>query len=284
MKKVTLVGIIALLLFPSGNVYAGWVDYTDIYHLPDGCRSEIFDQFCIPPEYTITCTYYYYTQTCCCEGLLWAPDPPNDITTAVEGNTITIQWESDPAVVEYRLWWDTDAAISLGSENRFIFKGNSFTHNNLQYNKRYYYYLRAVGEYGHLGGTDFHATTGSNPNPPPLLPPPAPQGFNAISNLNEVSLSWRPVSGASQYHIYWSKQTGVMKTQFEGKIDGLIGTSYTHTDETPGVPLNFRTSYYYIVTAENTTGVEGFASVEVQVTTGAPIPPTIVPIISLLLF
>ncbi|MEW6378500.1 MAG: Ig-like domain-containing protein [bacterium] len=50
------------------------------------------------------------------------------------------------------------------------------------------------------------------------------------------------------YAIYWSKSPGVSKTNYEGKIDDITATSYTHTGLING------TTYYYRVTAKNSSG------------------------------
>jgi hypothetical protein len=160
MNKTPIIIFIALLLVPS-LASARWVDYSDTN---PSCRREYSYETCTPPESTVTCTYYFSTQGCCCEGLLWVPDEPTNVTTTVVGNSITIQWDSDPTVIEYDLWWDNDPVISLGRDNRFTFTEDSFTHENLHYNKEYHYFLRAKYEYGDTEA-NFYAITGSNPNP-----------------------------------------------------------------------------------------------------------------------
>lgn len=219
MRKIIIIAVLALLLVPLGIANARWVDYWDVYPYYDmGCHTEYSYVTCVPPESTVTCKYFFDTQACCCEGLLWVPDAPTNITTKVSGNTITITWKGDSAATEYRLWWDDDAVISLGSDNRFITKGTSFTHKNLKYNQKYYYYLQAIGKYGR-SGTDFNATTGNNPNPNPG--PPAPPGalYRYFGNGEHFyTTSWNELGSGRSGYRYEGVQCYIFTSQSQGTI------------------------------------------------------------------
>lgn len=76
--------------------------------------------------------------------------------------------------------------------------------------------------------------------------PSAPTGLSGIAGDGQVSISWDAVSGATSYNIYWSTTTGVTKTT-GAKITGAT-SPYIHTGLTNG------TTYYYVVTAENSYG------------------------------
>jgi hypothetical protein len=286
MQKIPIVTI-ALLLFYAGDVGAQWVDYCDWWGGPYGncCRRLTNESACVPPlGEDVECTYYFSTQGCCCEGLVWAPDAPSNVTTTLNGNSILIQWDEDPTATQYTLWWGKRPAITLGEDNRFIMTDNSFTHRNLEYDQKYYYYLKASNKYGG-DGTDFSATTGANPDPG--TPPPAPDNFTATSSIYTqggkkligIELHWNHVPAKYGYHIYWSKQPGVTRTQFDGKID-TGDRMYLLLEEDPGKPLEYNTTYYFIITAENTIG-EGAPSDEIQVTTVHL--PVIAPVISIIL-
>ncbi len=76
--------------------------------------------------------------------------------------------------------------------------------------------------------------------------PSAPTGVTATAGNGQVTISWSSVSGATSYNIYWSTSSGVIKTTGT-KLTGAT-SPYTHTGRTNG------TTYYYIVTAVNSSG------------------------------
>ena len=92
----------------------------------------------------------------------------------------------------------------------------------------------------------------------------APTDVSATAGNGKVTISWNTVSGATSYNIYWSTTAGVTKTNGT-KITNAT-SPYSHTGRTNG------TTYYYIVTAVNTSG-ESVASAQVSATpTNIPTP------------
>jgi len=94
--------------------------------------------------------------------------------------------------------------------------------------------------------------------------PSAPTGVTATAGNGQVSVSWSSVSGATSYNIYWSTTSGVTKTTGT-KLTGTT-SPYTHTGLTNG------TTYYYVVTAENSAG-QSTESSEVSETPSLTPPP-----------
>ena len=98
--------------------------------------------------------------------------------------------------------------------------------------------------------------------------PSSPTNVSATAGDEEVTISWDSVSGTTSYNIYWDYSSGVSKDTYERKIGGITETSYTHTGLSNG------TTYYYVVTAENSYG-ESDESDEVSATPSAVnTPPT----------
>jgi len=81
------------------------------------------------------------------------------------------------------------------------------------------------------------------------------QNFAAKSGNKELTLSWDNAHGVVTYNIYWSLTPGVTKAT--GTKISNVTNPYTHTG------LKNGTSYYYVVTAENTYG-ESPESVELK--------------------
>jgi lysophospholipase L1-like esterase len=98
-------------------------------------------------------------------------------------------------------------------------------------------------------------------------PPPAPQNVLSAGGNSQAYLSWKAVSDATTYNIYWSTTAGVDK-QSGAKIS-VAASPYYHTG------LNNGIIYYYIVTAVNKYG-ESAESFQVSATPGQfnpPLPP-----------
>ncbi|MBT0653166.1 fibronectin type III domain-containing protein [Geobacter luticola] len=100
--------------------------------------------------------------------------------------------------------------------------------------------------------------------PPPTTVPAAPVA-SAVGGVNQVTVSWNGVSGATSYNIYWSTTAGV--TPATGTRITGVTSPYVHTGRTAG------TTYYYVVTAVNSAG-ESAPSAQVSATpTSTPAVP-----------
>ncbi len=88
--------------------------------------------------------------------------------------------------------------------------------------------------------------------------PSTPIEVSATAMGSMVTIGWESVSGATSYSVYWGTSSGVT-TSSETKITGISFAVYTHTG------LTNDTTYYYVVTANNSAG-ESPASSEVSAT------------------
>jgi hypothetical protein len=100
--------------------------------------------------------------------------------------------------------------------------------------------------------------TGLPALPPP--PPAAPTIWSVTTNYGQVTLTWSPVSGATNYNVKRSPNSGGPYTIIANTGD----TTYIDTDVIGG------TTYYYVISALNAGG-EGPSSAEVSAT--VPLPP-----------
>ncbi|TQI65401.1 hypothetical protein [Clostridium sp. KNHs216] len=91
--------------------------------------------------------------------------------------------------------------------------------------------------------------------------PDAPTTLTATAGDKQVSLSWSPVAGATGYNIYRSTTSGSNYTKIASDV---ISTTYTDTGLTNGV------TYYYYVTAIDSSGVESQPSNGASATPAAP--------------
>jgi hypothetical protein len=89
--------------------------------------------------------------------------------------------------------------------------------------------------------------------------PPAPTGLSA-SGCGSATLSWNPVTGATNYVIKRSGSSGI-----ETNYASTNGTSFVDTGVTAG------NAYYYTVAAISGTGVSSGNSTEASIFIGAPV-------------
>ncbi len=94
--------------------------------------------------------------------------------------------------------------------------------------------------------------------------PSAPTGVSASAGNAQVTVSWNSVSDATSYNIYWSTSSGVTKTS--GTKIPVSSSPYTHSGLSNG------TTYYYVVTAQNSAG-ESTESSQVSAMPTNPSPP-----------
>ena len=77
--------------------------------------------------------------------------------------------------------------------------------------------------------------------------PPAPAGLSATAGNAQVGLNWSAASGATSYNV---KRATVSGGAYTTIAFGITSTSYTDTD----AGLTNGDTYYYVVSAVNTTG------------------------------
>jgi uncharacterized delta-60 repeat protein len=91
---------------------------------------------------------------------------------------------------------------------------------------------------------------------------PAPSNLSAEAYTLQNTLRWDAVSGAASYNLYWSTSSGVTKSNGT-KIAGVT-SPYTH--KAAGSPLTNGQTYYYVVTAVDSSTNESADSSQAAAT------------------
>jgi len=177
---------------------------------------------------------------------------------ATAGNTqVTVTWTAATTATSYKIYRST----TEGSQGTLIGSSPtaSYTDGTVVNGTTYYYEVTAVNPAG-----EGPASTQSAPATPavPVTLPAAPTAVNVTAANAQVTVTWTAATGATSYNIYRSTSQRSQGTN--------IGSSPT-TSYTDGTVVN-GTTYYYEVTAVNTTG-EGPASTQsAPATPAVPVP------------
>jgi fibronectin type 3 domain-containing protein len=121
------------------------------------------------------------------------------------------------------------------------------------------YKVYAVDTAGNLSNASSNSVTVAT-----TYNPPAPNNFSASGTSNTVTLSWNSVSGALSYTLYWDNVSGIDSS--DNAFNNITNDNYTQSGLYNG------TTYYYKVTAVDSTGTMGTLSSEVNASTPLPAP------------
>lgn len=112
-----------------------------------------------------------------------------------------------------------------------------------------------------------HGLFDSSALPAAIAAPAAPVSLSAVGGAGQVTLSWAPVSTATSYNVYYATTAGV--TRITGTKISSVSSPYVQTGLTAG------TSYYFVVTALNSSGESAASNQASAVTAATPPAPTV---------
>ena len=196
-----------------------------------------------------------------------APVVPAGLTATGGTGQVTISWTSVSNATSYNVYYATTSGVTTTSGTKIITSSSPYVQTGLTAGTNYYYVVTAVNAAGESAASvQASAATGSAPPLPTV--PDAPTGVIAAGGTNQATISWSSVSDSTSYNVYYATTSGVTKTS---------GTKITNaTSPAVQAGLTAATTYYYIVTAVNSTG-ESTPSVQVAATTLAAIPAPTAP-------
>ena len=210
----------------AGKELKNGTDYTVTY--PSGCQK--------PGTYTATVNFkgnYSGTQKLTYKIILNAPTSLK--ATRQRASYVTLTWSNVPGAVGYDVYL-FNSKIKKYEKVAFV-KSNAATIKKLGAGRAYRFKVISVGKDRSLNSTYSQTlNVGTNPAAPVL---------KAKSGTKTVGLSWRKVSGASSYTIYYSaNKNGTYK-----KLKTVKGNSYTAKK-----PIAGKTYYYKVVATAKIAG------------------------------
>lgn len=200
---------------------------------------------------------------------LTAPAAPTGLNaTAGDGeNNLTWTANSEGDLAGYNLYRSTASPVAINGGNKvntLLLTGTSYNDSGLTNGTPYFYALTAVDNSGNESVASAEATA----TPQDTIAPAAPTNLSATAGDGQVSLDWDDNGEAdlAVYNVYRSESTPVSTA---GAPLATVATS-AYVDNT----VVNGTTYYYVVTAEDTSDNESGASNEVTATpVGAPAVP-----------
>jgi fibronectin type 3 domain-containing protein len=191
-----------------------------------------------------------------------APGAPTLISATPGASSVALMWQAPSSggpIASYNLYRGT----SSGGESLLVSGITSTSYNDSVSPGTYFYEVTAVNTSNVEGSP-------SNERSATVTPPTpgAPTLLSATGGVGSVSLGWQaPSSGGpvASYNVYRGTSSGAESLL----VSGVTTTTY-HDSVSPG-------TYFYEVTAVNTSSVEGPVSNELSATStaGAPGAPTL---------
>ena len=174
---------------------------------------------------------------------------------ATAGNTqVNLTWSASSGATGYYVKRST----STGNETQIAAQSStSYTDASVTNGTKYFYVVSAYNSYGASGNSAEVSTT------PAVPAPSAPTGLTATAGNAQVMLSWTASAGAASYNVKRSTTNG---SGYQ-TVGSPTTTSYTNTS------LANSTTYYYVVTAVNSSGESGNSNQASATPAAAPQPP-----------
>ena len=198
------------------------------------------------------------------------PLPAPSLTAELTGVAVKLSWDAVAGAARYELWyWTTaDGWHQIGGDN---LTATTFTHNELEIGKTYFYTVRAVNSANQVG--EWSEQVPVTVTAPPIATPtptstPVPLSAPALTvqaTEDVVELSWEAVPGAVRYVLWtWTDYGGLQRLD----NGALTATTFTHQGVAEG------TTYHYTMRAVNSADDGGPWSPWVPATLPGPLTLT----------
>ncbi len=193
-------------------------------------------------------------------GATTAPAVPTGLMATAGNAQVTLTWSSSTGATSYHV----KRAATTGGPYTQISAPTSttFADTGLTNGTTYFYVASAVN----IAGESANSSEVSAKPTSPALAPAAPTGLQTTAADAQVSLAWSASATATSYNVKRATATGGPYT----KISSPTAPNFIDTGLTNG------TTYFYVVSAVNSTG-ESANSTQASATPVAPTQPPAVP-------
>lgn len=191
------------------------------------------------------------------ESSATAPGQPAGLTAGATTGQATLNWSAVSGATSYNIYYGTASGVTKVTASNSVsgVTGTTDTISGLLNGTTYYFIVTALNGNGEsIASTEVSAT--------PLA---KPQGITVTAGDGQVIVAWSAAAGATSYKIYYGTAAGV--TIGTGTVFANGVTPQTITGLTNG------TTYYFVVTAVNSSGESGISSEKSATPAVAPQPP-----------
>jgi fibronectin type 3 domain-containing protein len=188
------------------------------------------------------------------------------VATAGNGQ-VGLDWDdnSEPDLIGYNIYRSQAQGGPYAKLNAYLVRDSTYTDTGVANGTTYYYVATAVDKCANESGySSEHSAT------PAAVPPTAPTGLAGTPGFEQIALDWanNTEPDLAGYNVYRSQTQGGPYTKVNVSL--VSASDYTDSGLTNG------TTYYYVVTAENTGAMESSYSNEASATPEdePPLAPT----------
>lgn len=183
-----------------------------------------------------------------------APAAPAGLAATGANAQVNLTWNASSGATGYYVKRSTTS----GAEAQIATPStNSYSDGAVTNGTKYFYVVSAYNTYGVSGNSSEVSAT-------PALPvPAAPTGLTATAGNAQVMLAWTASAGATSYNVKRSTTNG---SGYQ-TVGSPTTTNFTNSGLTNG------TTYYYVVTAVNSSGESSASSQASATPAAAPQPP-----------
>ena len=197
------------------------------------------------------------------------PPPPPQVTgvMVIEGvEQLSVSWNPASGADGYKVQWKSGSDQFDSSRQHVVTGGDTinYTISNLAPGTEYTVRVIAI-KFGAANGTPSPEMTGI----PGAPPPPQVTGVMVTQGVEQLSVSWNPVSGADGYKVQWKSSSEQFDSSRQHVVTGGDTASYTISNLAPG------TEYTVRVIATKAYADDGTPSPEMTGIPGAPPPPQV---------
>ncbi len=186
-----------------------------------------------------------------------APSAPANLTAAGGNQQVSLFWTASSGATSYNVKRST---ASGGPYTTVASPTNaSYSDTGVSNGTTYYYVVTAVNTAGESANSNQASAT---PSAAPAAPAP-PTNLAASGGNQQVSLTWTGSNGATSYNVKRGTTSGGPYTT----VASPAGTSYTDNSVTNG------TTYFYVVTAVDSTGESSNSNEASATPMGIPAAP-----------
>jgi serine protease len=191
-------------------------------------------------------------------GDVTPPAAPTGLTASAGNATVALDWSNnnEADLDGYIVYRATNAGGPFSALNATLLAASAYTDNAVTNGTTYYYRVTAVDTSGNESSNS--STASATPNAPDTTPPSAPTGLSASAGNGAVALDWanNTESDLDGYIVYRA-------TSAAGPYSALTSNPVGASAYTDNAVAN-GTTYYYRVTAVDTSGNESADSATVS--------------------